>query len=365
MRITGVRAALYRAHNIITGWKVALGGRDVYDLVFVRIDADDGSTGVGLSSPGALYLTGDTAAGHLYLINEVFGPAIVGADPFDVEAIMLRLDSLAARAEPAKSGVDLALFDLMGKAAGLPACKLLGGAVRTRVRVTRLMGMYPPREMAEKVKPLVSRGCSALKLKVGTTLAEDVERVKAVREAVGPSVMIAVDFNQVCSVKEAIRRIEAMEPYDVALVEQPVKAGDVKGMAEVKKRVRTRIMADESVNTVQDALRIIEADAADVISLKLPKLGGLLKARKAAALCEAAGVEYLVGTTPGSRLIDAANVHLAASLKDLALPCEIGEFERMADDPCTGLEIVDGFLAPPARPGLGVDLDLKKVGLAE
>jgi muconate cycloisomerase len=136
-------------------------------------------------------------------------------------------------------------------------------------------------------------------------------------------------------------------------------------MAIVKKSVGARIMADESVNTIEDAMRVIDAEAADVISLKLPKMGGLLKARKVAALCEAAGVEYLVGTTPGSRLVDAANVHLAASLKDLTLPCEIGEFERMADDPCAGLEIVDGFLSPPDRPGLGIEVDLKRLGLAE
>jgi len=365
MKITRVRAALYQAHNVITGWKVSLGGRDTYDLLFVRIDTDRGLVGVGISSPGAVYITGDTAANHLHLINNLFGPAVVGLDPFDIEAIMLKLDSLAMKAEAAKSGIDLALYDLMGKALDVPACKLFGGVVHPRIRVTRLMGMYGPKEMAEKVKGIVEKGCSALKLKVGTTLQEDVERVQRVREAVGPGVTITVDFNQACSAKEAIQRIEKMEPYDVTLVEQPVKASDLKGMALVTKSVRPKIMADESVNTISEAMQIIETGAADVISLKFPKMGGLLKARKVAALCEAAGMEYLVGTTPGSRLADAANVHLAASLRNLTLPCEIGEFERMADDPCTGLEIVDGFLSPPPRPGLGVEVDLKKVGLAD
>jgi L-alanine-DL-glutamate epimerase-like enolase superfamily enzyme len=365
MKMTNVRAVLYQAHNAVTGWKVSRGGRDTYDLLFVRIDTDEGVVGIGLSSPGAAYLTGDTAANHLHLINRLFGPAIIGCDPFDIEAIMLQLDSLAARAEAAKSGIDLALYDLIGKALDLPACGLFGGMVHPRIRVTRLMGMYGPREMAEKVKGIVEKGFSALKLKVGTTLQEDVERVQRVREAVGPGVTIAVDFNQACSAKEAIRRIEKMEPYDVALVEQPVKAGDLKGMAAVTKSVRPRVMADESVNSFAEAMQIIETGAADVISLKFPKMGGILKAKKIAALCEAAGMEYLVGTTPGSRLADAANVHLAVTLKDLTLPCEIGEFERMADDPCAGLKIVDGFLSPPPRPGLGIEVDLKRVGLAD
>jgi L-alanine-DL-glutamate epimerase-like enolase superfamily enzyme len=136
-------------------------------------------------------------------------------------------------------------------------------------------------------------------------------------------------------------------------------------MALVRQSVAPLVMADEAVNSATDALRIIEAGAADVISLKIPKMGGIFKARKAAAVCEAAGVDYLVGTAPGSRLLDAANVHLAASLKDLKLPCEIGEFERMANDPASGLEIAAGFSSPPEKPGLGVEVVLAKIGLAE
>ena len=104
MKITRVRAVHYQAHNVMTGWKVSLGGRDIYDLVFVRIDADNGSHGLGLASPGALYITGDTAAHHLHLINDRFGPAIVGADPFDIESIMRKLDRVAMNAEAVKSG---------------------------------------------------------------------------------------------------------------------------------------------------------------------------------------------------------------------------------------------------------------------
>jgi L-alanine-DL-glutamate epimerase-like enolase superfamily enzyme len=104
MKITKVRAVLHQVHNLITGWKISLGSRDVHDLVFVRIDTDKGVFGVGISSPGGLYITGDTAANHLQVINNAFGPAIVGADPFDIEAIVLKLDSVALTAERAKSG---------------------------------------------------------------------------------------------------------------------------------------------------------------------------------------------------------------------------------------------------------------------
>ncbi len=365
MKITKVRAVPHTAHNTLTGWKISTGGSDTHSLIFVRIDTDKGIFGVGVASPGQIFISGDTQAHCLEMINGVFAPAIVGADPFDVEVIIHTLDVAARGVERAKAGIDLALYDLLGKALGVPANKLFGGAVRERVRVTRLMGMYEPKDMAEKSLALVRKGYTALKLKVGTTLREDVERVQRTREAVGPEVTITIDFNMHCTPKEAIERIEKMDPYDVAIVEQPVKDTDLRGMALVRKNVRPLILADESVRSAIDALRVIENEAADVLSLKIPKMGGIFKVRKVAALCEAAGVGYLVGTAPGSRMLDAANVHLAVSLRDLTLPCEIGEFERMGNDPCRGLEITDGYSTPPARPGIGVEVDLAKLGLTD
>jgi len=365
MKITKVRAVSYKVQNVMTGWKTSLGGHDTHELVFVRIDTDEKNFGVGIASPGAIYISGDTTANQLELINHVLGPAVVGWDPFDLEAVIRRLDSLVKTGTRAKAGIDLALHDLLGKAQGIPANRLFGGVVNPRIRVIRLMGMFPPKEMAERSRELVQRGYTALKLKAGTTLKEDVERVQRVREAVGPDVILTVDFNQACSPKEAIQCIRKMEAYDIAIVEQPVNENDLEGMAFVRRSVQARVMADESAKSSADALQIIDAGAADVISLKIPKMGGILKARKVAAVCEAAGIEYLVGTAPGSRLLDAANVHLAASLRELKLPCEIGEFERMANDPCTGLEIEQGFSSPPKAPGLGVEVDLAKIGLVE
>lgn len=363
MKITKIRAVSHKVFNLITGWKISLGSHDVHEMIFIRVDTDKGIFGLGVTSPGPTFISGETATYHLELINNVLGPEIVETDPFELEAIHKKMDSLVTGAERAKAGIDIALYDLMGRTLGLPANKLFGGTVNRQVRVTRLMGMYAPEEMAEKSKALVDRGYTALKLKVGTTLKEDVERVQRVREAVGSEVTITIDFNMACSPKEAIRRIQRMEPYDVAIVEQPVKDTDLEGMALVRQCVKPRVMADESVRSCEDALRVIESGAADVISLKIPKMGGILKARKAAAICEAAGVEYLVGTAPGSQLFDAANVHLAASLKNLSLPCEIGEFERMSNDPCRGLEVTRGFLTPPDKPGLGLEVDLSRIGL--
>lgn len=369
MKITKVRAVPYHKLQTTTpGWKISLGGRQPHDrtsVIFTRVDTDEGLFGIGISSPGLRVISGETEAYHLDLIHNVLGPAVVGADPFAMESIHQSLDSAAARAERAKAAIDLALYDLMGKALKVPANKLFGGAVRDSVRITRLMGLYEPREMAERTRALVQQGFSALKLKVGTTLKEDVERVQRVREAVGPEVTITIDFNQACTPKEAIERIHKMEPYRVALVEQPVGKNDFKGMALVRQNVGPLVMADECVGTPAEALRVIESGAADVISLKFPKMGGLYKARKVAAVCEAAGVQYLVGTAPGTQLAGAANVHLAASLRDLTLPCELGEFGRFLNDPCSGLEIHNGHLKAPSRPGLGVEIDLAAIGLAD
>jgi L-alanine-DL-glutamate epimerase-like enolase superfamily enzyme len=301
----------------------------------------------------------------LDLIHRHLGPAIAGMDPFDIEAIHQTMDMTAARGEHAKAAIDLALHDLLGKALKLPVNKLLGGIVNESVRVTRLMGLYSPKEMAERTKVIVEQGYTALKLKVGTSLQEDVERVQRVREAVGQDVIITIDFNQACTTKEAIERLNKMEPYHITVVEQPVDKDDLKGLAMVRQNVQTLVMADECVNTPAEAMRVIDSGAADVISIKWPKMGGLFKAKKIAAICEAANVEYLVGTCGNNRLAGAAAIHLAASLKKLALPCELGEFERFRNDPGSGLEVNDGFLTAPKKPGLGVELDLRAIGLTD
>ena len=368
MRITQVKAVPYlKLQTTTPGWKMALSQKvhDEESITYIKIATDRDLFGIGVTNPGLMVKTGDTTANILELINNILGPSMVGADPFDLEAINLTIDSLAGGAERAKAGIDVALYDLMGKALGIPVGKLIGGVVNERIRVTRLMGMYPPKEMAQKTAALVAQGFTALKLKVGTTREEDVERVQRVRDAVGPGVMIALDFNQACTPKEAIDRLNKMEPYDVALVEQPVKETDIKGMALVRRCVRPLVMADESVNTPAQALLVIEAEAADIISLKIAKMGGILRTKKIAAICEAAEMDYLVGTSPGSRLFGAANLHLASSLRNLSLPCEVGEFDRFVNEPCEAPVVKDGYAIAPLGPGLGLQLDLNEIGLAD
>ena len=369
MKITGVRAVPFdKLQTTTPGWKISLGSRKPHDktvIVYVRVDTDEGLFGIGVSSPGLIVVSGDTVAHMLDLIHDHLGPAIRGMDPFDIEAIQQTMDLTAAKGEHAKAAMDLALYDLMGKALKVAANKLIGGVVNESVRVTRLMGLYSPKEMAERTKAIVEEGYTALKLKVGTTLQEDVARVQCVREAVGPDVIITIDFNQACSPKEAIERLNKMAPYHVTLVEQPVRRDDLKGLAMVRQNVPALVMADECVNTPAEAMRVIESGAADVISLKWPKMGGLYKAKKIAAICEAAEIDYLVGTCGNNRLAAAAAIHLAASLRNLTLPCELGEFERFRNDPSSALDVNDGFLTAPKKPGLGIQVDLKTIGLAD
>jgi L-alanine-DL-glutamate epimerase-like enolase superfamily enzyme len=369
MKIKRVRAVHFdKLQTTTPGWKISIGARKPHDrtvIICVRVDTDEGLFGLGTSSPGLIVISGETVGYHLDLINNVLGPAIAGMDPFDIESIHLSMDLAAAKGERAKAAVDLAVYDLMGKALNVPVIKLLGGIVNESVRVTRLMGLYDPKEMAERTKVIVEEGCTALKLKVGTTLQEDVERVQRVREAVGPDVIITIDFNQACTPKEAIERLNKMEPCHIAIAEQPVKREDFNGLAAVRRNVSTLVMADECVNTPAETMRVIETGAADVVSLKWPKMGGLYKCKKIAAICEAAEIDYLVGTCGNNRLAGAAAIHLAASLKNLSLPCELGEFERFRNDPSSGLDVNAGFLTVPKKPGLGVDVDLKAVGLAD
>src|SRR3954469_9837783 len=139
MKITKIRAVSHKVRNTMTGWKTSLGGHDTHELIFVRIDTDEKHFGVGIASPGALFIAGDTGVNVLELVNNRFGPAIIGADPFDIEAILHKLDTVVKGGERAKAGIDLALYDVCGKALGVPPPPLFcgGGCYSRRGGVAR------------------------------------------------------------------------------------------------------------------------------------------------------------------------------------------------------------------------------------
>ncbi len=339
----------------------------ILEYLIVRIETDDGLVGIG-EAPVDIGFFGQTLEEVQAAIDDYLGPQLIGRDPLDREYLMHLIDYRGNSC--AKSGIDLALHDLIGKTSGLPVSALLGGSHRKRVAVAIEIAGGPPDQMAAACVAYMEQGVRAFKPKIGGHPDKDAERLLAIREAVGPDVSIRADANQGYTPKEAIRLCQLAERHGVGLelLEQPVACWNLQGMAFVRRAVGTLIEADESCFTIHDAVQIVRHEAADVLNIKIAKAGGLGNARKIAAIAEAAGLQCVLGTAFGLGVKIAAKLHLAAAtvhMIDAVEFTEIGLHPNMLappDDARLALPLDGGCLPVPDAPGLGVALDAATLG---
>ncbi len=375
MRITGVetiRVALppRRAHRMSFERSGTMGR-----YVILKLLTDEGIVGLGeatvLPTWGGDHMRyfGESPGTTVHIVTEYLVPAILGQDPFDVEAIHGILDRTVKGYPYAKAAIDMALYDLMGKALGTPVYRLLGGLSRMRVRLAHSLGIMDTREAIEEAAAAVAEGIRTIKVKVGIDPERDVAVVRELRKGLPQDVELTVDANQgYPSPKVAIRTILRMCEFGIAMAEQPVEGLDA--MAEVRAAVPCPIMADESAWTPQDILEIKAKGAADVFSLYTTKPGGLSKAKKVAAVAEAAGLICNVNGSLETGVGNAANLHLAAStgICTLANVLPVTNLKRKEQTKLAGVYYLDdiirepftyanGTLRVPDRPGLGIELD--------
>jgi len=291
MKIKGIKVKKMKVH-LKEPFHISLGTITHAISAVVKVETDEGLCGYGEGAPGVL-ITGENLEGTVESIKH-FEQSLLGTDPTDIEKVYWILDRAAAHAPCGKTAIDIACYDILGKKAGLPVYKLLGGYSNT-IETDITVGINGPEIMAEKAAAHVRNGFDTIKTKVGTGLKEDVARIKAIREAVGPDVKIRIDANQAWSAKEALQIIERLNEYDIELVEQPVKAADIEGLEYVTKNSKVLIMSDESCFNAKDALRLAERRAIDVLNIKLMKCGGIREALKINAICETAGIECMLG----------------------------------------------------------------------
>lgn len=284
------------------------------DCVDVFITLDNGMIGRGAATPNAV-VTGDTLATTVDVLEGVLGPAVVGAELADFNAVLARVQGSILHNTPAKAAVEVALYDLRAQLFQTPLVTLLGGQPNPVV-TDFTIGIAPLEEMVAAAKAKVAAGFTALKIKLGVgSLAADLERVQAIAAAVGPAVRLRLDANQAWTPKAAMtaaaQLAELRLPID--FIEQPVAAGDLAGLAAVTRASAIPIMADECVHTFADAQAVVAAHAADYVNIKLMKTGGLSTAVKIDDLCAANGIGCMLGCMIESQVSLAAAVAFTAS----------------------------------------------------
>lgn len=330
----------------------------------VRVETDEGITGIGEACP-AFEFTGETLWTVEDVIGEHLAPAVIGCDPFGVEAVNRVWDRrlFAVGNQAAKAALELALWDIQGRALGRPLYDLIGGRARPALQEVVAFGWDEPEALAEATRRMQGLGVHIFKIKVGDAPERDEQRVAAVREAAGPDARITVDANQGWwDVATSVRAIRLLERHGVELVEQPVRADDLEAARSVRARVDVPIALDESVHGPRDALACARAEACDVFVVKLMKTGGILNALKVNAVAEAAGIRVMVGNMGESSVGMSATLHVAIALANAAhgeadLPWRPG---ALAFDIACGIrqEAVEGvsWVDVPDGPGLGVEL---------
>lgn len=353
MRVTGID--LFKADIPLKDpFRIAVMEMRAAANVFVRVRTDDGLVGWGESSP-FWKLCGETQAIDLAAGVDL-ARLIQDRDPLAIDDRMAEIDGFLKNNSQIRAAFDIALHDLLGKAAGLPLYRVLGGAGRP-MQTCLTIAIGDAATMARKAAAAAGRGFRIVKIKLGTTAADDVERVRAIREAVGPGVVIRVDANQGWDVPTALAVLNEAAAMNVEYCEQPVQHWNLEAMRRIHDRSPVPIVADESVFDHHDAFRVLAADACDYVNLKLSKSGGVRSGQKVAAIVDGAGKACMIGCMMESRLGLTAAAHLASAMGHFRF-FDLDSAHLLAADPILGgMRYEKDMVVLDESPGLGAEPD--------
>jgi muconate cycloisomerase len=333
--------------------------------VIVELRLANGVTGIGEAATlGGPRWSEESVESIKATIDTYLAPALIDTPADRFVSARARMDEAAKRNNAAKGAVETALFDAVGRTLNVPAAQLLGGIVRDRIRVLwTLASGDPGQEIEEAEKKIAARLHNTFKVKIGAQAPEaDMARMRRLASALQGRATLIVDANQAWDETTALRCLPILADVGVTLVEQPVPAWNLQGMARLRARSTVPLMADECVFSTHDMLDVVRAAAADVVSLKLVKHGGLLATRDVAAVAQAAGIGLYGGCLLESSIGAAAHLHVFAGLRDLAWGCEHFGPQILTGDLVTEpLRFEDFHIHLPAGPGLGVTLDPAKL----
>lgn len=339
----------------------ALGRHEVSEFLLVRLVTDVGIEGAGEASVTAIW-SGETAWGGQAMVERVLAPALLGLDVEQLDEIDHRMERLTYGNWFVRAAIEMACWDALGKQAGKPVYDLLGGPRRPlRIRGRFSMGAYDPQRAADRARELVAWGFDTIKVKVGGRPEDDIARVRAVREAVGPAISLVIDANCGWDAQTAIDCVQALADCDLALVEQPTPDGDFAGMARVRRETGKKIMADDICFDLADAKELARGECCDVISVYPGKNAGIRRSMAIAELAAQHGIACTIGSNLEWDIATAAMGHLCVAAPNVQVELYPGDIygpvyheQRIVTNP---IEFDGPTTTVPSGPGLGVEVD--------
>lgn len=342
----------------------SLGRDDNAENIIVKIITGKGITGFGECSP-YMPINGESQD-TCFIVGQYFAKLFKGKDALAIEERIADMDKLIYGNASIKSAFDMALYDIASQQAGLPLYKFIGGKNDKTIITDYTVSIGDPQKMATDAVKIKGEGYPAIKIKLGKNGDVDVERIKAIREAVGNEIPLRIDANQGWDVEEAIKTLKALGKYDIQHCEEPIPRWEFMHLPRIKQASPIPIMADESCSDEHDAERLINIKACDYFNIKLGKSGGIFKALKMVKLAAANNIHLQVGAFMESRLAMTAFAHFS-----LCSPMiEHYDFDTalmLIEDPVTGgiKYEENGVVKVPEIAGLGASIDEDRLAATE
>lgn len=330
--------------------------------VVVRIYTDEGIVGYGECDPWPLF-TGDSAPVSALVLKEHLAPMLIGKDPTNINEIHRTMDATIRNQHLTKSAVDMAVYDIWGKAYNMPVHALLGGKRRDYMDCMWSIGGSTPEESAKEVLEAKAAGYKGCMIKVGgADWKLDAARTCAVRDAVGKDFPLIVDANQGWDIDTAIRYWKQIKNCDILFFEQPLQSWDVEGMAKVRRAIDIPLSADEGVMTLQDAKNLVKAEAVDIFSIKVTKNGGIHPAKAICEYANANGIQVFFNSMIEEGITEAASLNIAATCTNIVQTIGHAYFSpyRLDGDICSYYKQVkpeEGKVYITDNAGLGITID--------
>ncbi|MDD5529464.1 MAG: dipeptide epimerase [bacterium] len=335
-------------------FKIALGEDVEYEGVVVEIETDNGLTGIGEISPSHR-ITGETVGASISIMQTDIIPQIMDENPLFIEKLMDKVNARIIFNPSVKCAVDIALHDILGKYLGMPLKTILGG-FRESITTSITIGIKSIPETIEEGKSFVTNGAKVIKVKIGLTPEEDIEKIRLLREELGYKIAIRIDANQGYEPRTAVKVLRQLEKYEIEFVEQPVAYWDIKGLKFVKNNTDIPVMADESIHSIYDAINLIHEEACDLFNIKLMKAGGIKAGAKIAAIAESAGIPCMIGCMVETKIGIAAATHLALATKNIKYADLDGHLMLRKDVVEGGVFTENGENKVTEKSGLGVTM---------